>query len=65
MSTNSESTPQLLYRAEEVAVILGVGRTRVFALIKSGELRSVLIGTSRRVTYDALVEYVRKLDAAA
>jgi excisionase family DNA binding protein len=56
---------QLLYRPEEVAELLGIGRTRVFGLVKSGELRSVKIGTSRRVPHSAVVEYIRRLEQAA
>lgn len=54
-----------LYRVEEVTQLLGVGRTRVFDLIKLGELRSVKIGGSRRVPATALDEYVERLLASA
>lgn len=54
-----------LYRVEEVAQLLGVGRTRVFDLIKLGELRSVKIGGSRRIPATALDEYVERLLASA
>lgn len=52
---------QLLYRVEEAAKVLGIGRTRTFKLIARGELRSVRIGTSRRVPAAALAEYVERL----
>lgn len=54
-----------LYRVEEAAQLLGVGRTRVFDLIKLGELRSVKIGGSRRIPAAALDEYVERLLASA
>lgn len=54
---------RLLYQTDEVAELLGVGRTTAKALIKSGDLRSVLIGRSRRVPDDAVREYVQRLDA--
>lgn len=54
----------LLLRAEEVAHALGVGRSRVYELIATGELRSVKIGMSRRVPRKALDEYVRHLEAS-
>jgi excisionase family DNA binding protein len=38
---------QLMYRPVEAAQVLGIGRTRVFALIKSGRLRSVKLGAAR------------------
>jgi excisionase family DNA binding protein len=65
MTSKGSETRQLLYRAEEVAELLGIGRTRVFALVKSGDLRSVKIGTSRRVPHSAVVEYVHRLEQAA
>jgi excisionase family DNA binding protein len=50
-----------LYRVEEVANILGMGRSTVFDLIRSGRLASVKEGAMRRVTDDAIRDYVRKL----
>ncbi|MEU5339364.1 helix-turn-helix domain-containing protein [Streptomyces sp. NPDC020766] len=54
---------RILYPTDEVAQQLGVGMTTAKALIKSGELRSVRIGRSRRVPAEALREYVQRLDA--
>jgi excisionase family DNA binding protein len=34
----------------------------VFELIRTGELRSIKLGRSRRVSADALATYVRRLD---
>ena len=50
-----------LYRVEEVADILGMGRSTVLDLIRSGRLASVKEGAMRRVTEDAVRDYVRKL----
>jgi excisionase family DNA binding protein len=52
---------QLLYTPEGAATKLASGRTTVYALIKSGELRSVKIGRSRRIPADALQDYVTRL----
>jgi excisionase family DNA binding protein len=52
---------RLLLRPEEVASALGIGRTRVFELMRVGELRSVKIGKSRRIPTDAVREYVAGL----
>lgn len=50
-----------LYRVEEVAEVLNVGRTKVFDLIRSGELASVKVGGSRRVTEQAIDDYIARL----
>ena len=52
---------QLLYTPEGAAAKLAQGRTTVYALMASGELRSVKIGRSRRIPAEALREYVTKL----
>jgi len=46
----------------EVARILGIGRSKVYELLYSGELKSVKIGAARRVRYIDLRDYVRYLD---
>lgn len=45
----------------EVAEILGIGRTKVFELIASGELESVAIGRCRRVPTEALDAFLAGL----
>jgi excisionase family DNA binding protein len=50
-----------LYRVEEVAEVLNVGRTKVFDLIRSGHLTSVKVGGSRRVTEQAIDDYIARL----
>jgi excisionase family DNA binding protein len=52
---------QLLYTPEGAAAKLASGRTTVYELIRSGELRSVKIGRSRRIPAAALEEYVGRL----
>lgn len=54
---------QLLYTAEDAVPVLRVGLTTVKAKIKTGELRSIKIGSARRIPADALHEYVQRLDA--
>ena len=46
----------------EVARILGIGRSKVYELLYSGELKSVKIGAARRVRFSDLRDYVRYLD---
>ncbi len=55
-------TEQLLYRVEDAAKVLSLGRSKTFELIANGELRSVQIGRSRRVPRSALEEYADALD---
>lgn len=51
-----------LYGVEKVMERLGVGRSTAFALIASGELRSVKIGRRRLVSEAALVDFIAKVD---
>jgi excisionase family DNA binding protein len=59
----SESPPVLL-TIEEAARTLRISRTVVWQLIKSGELRSVKIGASRRVPVAAITDYTAALRAS-
>ena len=49
----------------EAAQRLGIGRTRMFALISRGEVQSVKIGRLRKVPASALDAYIKSLMAAA
>jgi excisionase family DNA binding protein len=62
-TTETNERTRVLLRPEEVAEALSIGRSTVFALMRSGELRSVKIGKSRRVPVDAVTEYVAGLSA--
>lgn len=52
----------LLLRPEEAALMLGIGRTKVYELIRSGALRSVRVGGLRRIPATALTAYVAELE---
>jgi excisionase family DNA binding protein len=56
---------KLLSTAREAARVLGVGRSKVYELIATGRLRSVKVDGCRRVTLEALVEFVDSLDRDA
>ena len=57
--------PVMLVRPEEAASVLGIGRTKVYELMRSGALRSVRIGGLRRIPAAALEEFVARLEAEA
>lgn len=46
---------------EEAAQRLGIGRTTMYGLIKTGKIRTVTIGRLRRVPTFCLDEYVQSL----
>jgi excisionase family DNA binding protein len=54
---------RLLLTPEEAAKVLRIGRTTVYALMKSGELRPVHIGRSCRISQAEVERYVRQLQA--
>jgi excisionase family DNA binding protein len=53
----------LLLSIEESAAQLRIGRSRMFDLIRRGEVLSVKVGGSRRIPYDSLKDYVNRLVA--
>lgn len=53
----------LMLTPEEAAEELRIHRTRMYALIKSGEVVSVKVGGSRRVPRAGLVAYIERLVA--
>lgn len=56
---------KLLLTPEEVTRAIGLGRTKVYELLRSGALESVQIGAARRVPAEALREYVDRLRCQA
>lgn len=53
--------PRLLLTSTEAAEALGIGRSKLYELMRAGVVESVLIGAARRVPADALEAYVRRL----
>lgn len=51
----------LLLSVEEGAAQLRIGRSRMFDLIRRGEVLSVKVGGSRRLVSDSLRAYVKRL----
>ncbi len=50
------------YTVEEVADLLHVGRDKIYYLLRTGQLRSIKIGKSRRITEEHLAAFVAALE---
>lgn len=55
---------KLLLTPEEAAKVLSIGRSKVYELIGSGALGSIRIGACRRISIDALNEFIADLEAS-
>jgi len=56
---------KLLLTPVETAQTLGIGRSKVYQLLQTGELQSVHIGSCRRVPVESLRAYLDVLRATA
>jgi excisionase family DNA binding protein len=56
---------KLLLTPEEAANALGIGRSKVYQLMRDGKVRSLRIGTCRRIPATALSELVAGLEDEA
>ena len=54
---------QMLLRAEEAARALGIGRSKLYALLAAGQLPVVRIGRSTRIPAAALERWVEERTA--
>jgi excisionase family DNA binding protein len=50
---------------EEAADLLHVGRDKIYYLLRTGQLRSIKIGKSRRITEEHLAVFVASLEERA
>ena len=55
----------ILLTAEEAAQTLRIGRSKVYELMRTGSIRSIKIGGSRRISAAALAEFVATMEAGA
>lgn len=55
-----DGTVRELVRAEEVAIVLGVGRSKVFEMLRAGELPVVRLGRSVRIPRRALDRWIEQ-----
>ena len=56
---------KLLLRPIEAAEAIGIGRSKAYELLASGELPSIRIGSSVRVPVDALRAWIERKSAEA
>jgi excisionase family DNA binding protein len=52
---------KLLYTVDEVVKLTGLGKSKIYDVMRDGSLRSVKIGACRRISAEALREFVASL----
>lgn len=62
MHENGEHTARL-HSVEAVMERLGIGRSKTYEVLGSGQLRSVKVGRRRLVPESAIVEFIQNLEA--
>jgi excisionase family DNA binding protein len=63
MTTEFQLGTRLAFRPNEAAAVIGASRDTIFTAISSGALRSFKIGAARYISREALIEFIRKLEA--
>lgn len=48
----------LVLTVEELMPVLGIGRNTAYELVRSGQIRSIRVGTKYRIPRDALAEFI-------
>lgn len=61
----TSGVPRLLLTPEQAAAALGLGRSRVYELMRDRRLRSVTVGRSRRIPYTSMLDFVQHLEEIA
>jgi excisionase family DNA binding protein len=56
--TRGTDAPRIAYRIREAAEQIGLSERQVWRLLAAGEIQSFKFGSSRRVTHQALLDYV-------
>jgi excisionase family DNA binding protein len=61
MESPKEVAPQrLLLRIPEVAETLGIGRTKIYEMIATGELPTIRVGRAVRISVTALQKWIEE-----
>jgi excisionase family DNA binding protein len=53
------------YRPDQVPAVIGLGRTKVYELLRTGQLRSIKVGKARLVPRAAIDEFLDRFEAPA
>ncbi len=59
MTVSTENRPRGCARVEEVARFLGISRSKLYAMMDSGDLAYVKLGKSRRVRWEDVDKLVQ------
>jgi len=65
LAITEDDMDKLLLTPTEAAHALGIGRSKVYELMQTGQLQSVHIGACRRVPADALTAFLQQLRTAS
>jgi excisionase family DNA binding protein len=55
----------ILYTPVQTARIMGISRSQVYNLLKSGELNSIHIGRCRRISNSHVTQFIQSLEMVA
>ena len=56
---------RLLLKVDEATQLTGLGRSKIYELLASGQLRSIAVGRARRIPADALRDWIAEQVSAA
>ena len=56
---NNEKVPPVLH-VKDLAALLSVSQNTAYALVRSGQVRSIRIGRAYRIPRDAVEDFLRK-----
>ena len=58
--SNEQNVPRLAYCVEDAAIALSIGRTRVWQLIREGDLSAIKIGGRTLISVTELADFVAR-----
>ena len=63
LTENVPCTSAKTYRVEDIARILGIGRSPAYNLVKAGHFRTIRIGSSIRISRKSFDEWLEQKEA--